>query len=621
MSTTGTYAHLAPEEHTRIAAEVEHYLLKAAGLQRRLNASSAVMRLPDELLAEILLLCIPGWCDRLPPVFTGWRPSGWNMPERRGWMRLAHVCHHWREVALHTPRLWNHVEVLRHECVASFVARSRGLPLHLFYDQTRSLSPWIPKEPFDERPRWTPVIQAAHRVHSLFMKLSSPSQTYPSFDIAPGQTFSNLRTLELEHLGDYTQELPPFMSSAMPSLRTFSAYSFHFHVLYPMLRPTLTSLSLRALYLHRASNWVPLLEALRMMTGLEKLAIEQTFFPLPENYRELPLLSHSVVELPCLKSLCITSYVVGGAAAIFLRNICFPGDAMVEIKESRTYAEQARTENEGPFEETYFDCLIPALEWRLSGRATEVIPPPPPVQTLTLELRSEGTGHFTGFSSLLPWHKNLEISSGDSPDEDSQPSEIPTKQSFYIEWHRGLREIDCLVESLSHVPALERVQTVGILLTNYDDNGIRDDDDALRDALPTEVFHAGLAHLRQVETLLLNKQAVYPLLTAMLSAPASGTTPVLFPALKTLHIACYPLSRTPVEALADGSEVVEEGGFDLVKRALVRRTQLGFPVDALVLTRCNILTKDSLQELRTLVREVVWDGEGQDGEDSQLASQ
>jgi len=54
-------------------------------------------------------------------------------PDPLAWLRGAHVCHQWREIALNQPRFWSHVNftTLTSVGVAEILARAKMVPLYL----------------------------------------------------------------------------------------------------------------------------------------------------------------------------------------------------------------------------------------------------------------------------------------------------------------------------------------------------------------------------------------------------------------------------------------------------------------------------------------------------------
>ena len=85
-------------------------------LKYRRNARAPISRLPTETLAEIFSL-LPGYED-VPYL---------------AWIRVTHVFHRWREIALNFPHLWNHINFskLTLAGITKILARAKMSPLHL----------------------------------------------------------------------------------------------------------------------------------------------------------------------------------------------------------------------------------------------------------------------------------------------------------------------------------------------------------------------------------------------------------------------------------------------------------------------------------------------------------
>jgi hypothetical protein len=85
----------------------------------RRNTLAPISRLPPETLAEIF--------SRLP--FSG--DDNEDVPYL-AWIGVTHVCHRWREIALHSPYLWNHIDFteLTLAGFTEILARAKMLPLH-----------------------------------------------------------------------------------------------------------------------------------------------------------------------------------------------------------------------------------------------------------------------------------------------------------------------------------------------------------------------------------------------------------------------------------------------------------------------------------------------------------
>ncbi|KAI0045362.1 hypothetical protein FA95DRAFT_1521476 [Auriscalpium vulgare] len=100
----------------------------------RLNALTPIARLPSEILAGIF-----SFAARAEPIVTTSRdydrfePGGYvtsPASERMGWIKVTHVCHYWREVALAHSALWERVSFsIGPEWTEELLARSKGAPI------------------------------------------------------------------------------------------------------------------------------------------------------------------------------------------------------------------------------------------------------------------------------------------------------------------------------------------------------------------------------------------------------------------------------------------------------------------------------------------------------------
>ncbi|EPS93079.1 hypothetical protein FOMPIDRAFT_1101941, partial [Fomitopsis schrenkii] len=84
-------------------------------INTQINALAPVSRIPPELLSKIFLHT------------AGHRANPASRPQSRDWIRVTHVCRHWRETALQCAALWSHVDVPA--LPEQFLVRSKDAPL------------------------------------------------------------------------------------------------------------------------------------------------------------------------------------------------------------------------------------------------------------------------------------------------------------------------------------------------------------------------------------------------------------------------------------------------------------------------------------------------------------
>ena len=93
-------------------------------LKLRRNARQPISSLPPEIFAAIFsFLCLPG----IPPL-------GEKPPRNRARLRISHVCHQWRGIALNQPQLWSHVNFSTVSLTGAteMLDRAKSIPLYVF---------------------------------------------------------------------------------------------------------------------------------------------------------------------------------------------------------------------------------------------------------------------------------------------------------------------------------------------------------------------------------------------------------------------------------------------------------------------------------------------------------
>ncbi|KAI9455928.1 hypothetical protein BJY52DRAFT_1417305 [Lactarius psammicola] len=94
-------------------------------LRHRRNALAPISSLSTEVITAIFsFLRVP-----VPSSLL----TLYKKPDDLAWLRVAHVCHHWREIALNQPLFWSHVDftVLSSDGAAEILARAKAVPLYL----------------------------------------------------------------------------------------------------------------------------------------------------------------------------------------------------------------------------------------------------------------------------------------------------------------------------------------------------------------------------------------------------------------------------------------------------------------------------------------------------------
>ncbi|KAH9936665.1 uncharacterized protein B0H18DRAFT_974966 [Fomitopsis serialis] len=117
-------ASAAPHTRQAIADEITRFSNYLVDLKSRLNRLAPISELPTEILSEVFLYTAA--VDGSDAYY-----SMWSTETPYDWIRVSHVCKHWRSVALNCPALWCNLTVMRREWTAEVLARSKKAPLYV----------------------------------------------------------------------------------------------------------------------------------------------------------------------------------------------------------------------------------------------------------------------------------------------------------------------------------------------------------------------------------------------------------------------------------------------------------------------------------------------------------
>ena len=258
----------------------EEFTRAFAALKSRFNTLAPISRLPPEILATIF-------------VFLS--TSAWNKRDiHLEWIRVAHVCRRWREVALDHPRFWSHINFtgLTSGGMAEILARAKMAPLHLKADVIWGATQ---VEVFERQ-------LEVHISHTRHLSLSGYFETTLSRLSSSAPT---LESLSLSHKSPRFRLRPAtipdnFLNCAAPNLTSLKLENCDISWNSPLLK------GLRNLQIHDIStkarpelkDW---LDALNEMPKLKTLSLQSTtpHAPLasplisePSRTITLPFLTH-----------------------------------------------------------------------------------------------------------------------------------------------------------------------------------------------------------------------------------------------------------------------------------------------------------------------------------------
>ncbi|KAI0322075.1 hypothetical protein OF83DRAFT_1167864 [Amylostereum chailletii] len=190
-------------------------LPRTIATRRRKNANQPVERLFPEILAAIFTFHSynqPNFYDCGGPI-----ESGRSYSPNLGWIKVTHVSHPWREVALSCPSLWWNVTCsLGPEWTKRFISRSKSVPIRLDI--------WAPRRSTWED-RYYLAYANLHRAHTITLC----DNVRPDFLCSPAPLLRDLRIHVPEGggpgswpsgmLGDHAPKLRAFTEPEFPKDR------------------------------------------------------------------------------------------------------------------------------------------------------------------------------------------------------------------------------------------------------------------------------------------------------------------------------------------------------------------------------------------------------------------
>lgn len=317
----------------RTRQELESKILEEyetlAHLKRQINILSPINRLPNEVLSYIFLYYSAteqAHCEEtLPKSACGTTQDAKRRhAQRNGWMRISHVCHLWREVALSCAKFWTLFYVTDRATIMEVLARSKSLPLdiRLGTDSQYGAS--------------NLVLEQSHRIRQLEMSLSKLDDDNYHFPAA----MPELQGLHLQYasdhplffLGDLADRV---LDCGMPRLKWLSLTNFIMPWRSPLFRFSITHLDVTFTAGELASlapSLGTVLETLEGMPHLEHLALTSALPGQMSRWRELTNDSElDPVRLAKLRSISIMEES-GGSCITLLHHLIFPADASIRLK-------------------------------------------------------------------------------------------------------------------------------------------------------------------------------------------------------------------------------------------------------------------------------------------------
>ncbi len=306
-------------DHARkvVDDQIEVHTRAILDLKTRLNTLTPVARLPPELLSAIFAF-VPA------KSFTEhYNASEIVRPYRvNTWVTVAHVCRHWRAIALSSPRFWSYITVTSKRAADEMIARSKKAPLHIVG----------PVSPYRDGPRkvMEELMSEFSRIHTL--RLAGRAQEIQDLFKMVTAPASMLESFKLSDMSSYYDEPEPvnlaLPAPGVPRLRNLEIDGFPFAWDHPLFCSTLTTL---VIYGRILSGPLGLFEtfvsALERMTNLQELELEHVIPQAPSGPPSRK------VTLPHLSSLRILAS--NAECRALLLHLTLPPDVRYYISDTR----------------------------------------------------------------------------------------------------------------------------------------------------------------------------------------------------------------------------------------------------------------------------------------------
>lgn len=204
---------------------------------------------------------------------------------------------------------------------------------------------------------------------------------------------------------------------------------------------------------------------------------------------------------------------------------------------------------------------------------------------------------FKGWSTTVPLQHSL-------PEIDfaAATPETPSGLCFTVNCDSSVALMaELLMEKLSLAPSLCSARTIAISMSPNDIEGTP--------VSPRSLLSA-LAHLSDAQTILASGHEVVGPLIISLRTPCGPQLQLPCPSLKTLYIYGLLFAERRYRPGPGGQLLRDETAFESIKHTITDHARQGCPIDRLVISNNHVpLAPERMQELRELVREVVWGGD------------
>ncbi|KAH7922443.1 hypothetical protein BV22DRAFT_1121467 [Leucogyrophana mollusca] len=553
----------------KIDNELEVLGNRVRALRTRRNAISRISSLPDELLAAVFM----HYASRLYAEYCRLQDSLY-MPQPLQWIKVTHVCRHWRRVALSYPTLWSLLVPQRSRWCEEMLARSKMAALVIDTDLTYMT------------PKAVSGVEKAlghiGRVEELRLvssketmeKLLAPLVTTPA-PLLKALSLENTRHTHMR-IDNYSLSETLFGGRA-PHLRKLELFKCDL-VWSSRILDGLTHLDISHLTSSARPTMVQLIAALRRAPALKALSFDDALPLLPVTTTSISTITQdSPVILPVLASLRLVGTVV--ECAYLLAHLTIPINASLSLN------------CEAPFALGHdFSSLFPYIS-RLGGDSNGLSSSSgsAPFRSLTLRggPHNESSSIFIQCSSSMQPPLTDYLSATPIPDADLWNN--GSQLSLGLSWEGGDSTPEVISSVCGALPLsnLRKVHIYGPF------------------ELPERVWLDGFRGASELQELSLRSTSIGGLVEVLsLDAPQAPADTVVFaPTLTTITLSDIALDKADAPAIWRFRRVDPRD----LRDALVVRANQGISIQKLVIKQCRNITNDDARLLEEVVADLNWD--------------
>lgn len=282
--------------------------------KRRHNTLSIVSRLPSETLSVIFKFVAKGaWIKKYSV----------KLP-RLHWIRVTHVCSHWRHVALNFPDLWTKILFDHPKAALKMFDRSKKAPLSVTLGQVSAS--------ISQKYRFlTRIMDEIYRIRKLSLYIDHKiggSRLQEVHGLLSTRVAPILETITIKYPSSkipLEYMLPETFFEDSPRLRVVDLQNCNLHWNFPFLH-TLTSLKIDTVFSRHSVDI--LISAMANIPNLKTLSLISVFCTPPDT-GDVPVPA-GIAQLPCLSNIHLGDALANCVA--FLTGLTYPRTAVVKIE-------------------------------------------------------------------------------------------------------------------------------------------------------------------------------------------------------------------------------------------------------------------------------------------------